>query len=93
MALMMDVAILFSIVNSVLLVILFSLYTKIFLKGRALYSLGLMIFAVFLLIQNALTAFSYASMQPYFGEGVLPFLSAISVSEFGGLLVLFRVTI
>ncbi len=93
MALMMDLAIVFSAVNSFLLVGLLSLYARIFLKKRALFTLGLMIFAAFLLLQNVLTAYSYTSMGPYFGEAVLPFLFAISLLEFGGLIVLFRITL
>ncbi len=93
MALMMDLAIVFSAVNSALLVTLFIIYARIFLKRRAGYTLGLMIFAVFLLVQNILTAYSYGSMEPYFGEAVLPFLFTISLFEFGGLLALFKITL
>jgi hypothetical protein len=90
---MMDLAIVFSALNSVLLLVLLSLYLRIFLRRRASYSLGLMIFAAFLLVQNLMTAYSYASMTPHFGEGVLPFLFGMSLFEFGGLIALFRITV
>lgn len=89
----MDLAIVFSAGNSILLIVLMSLYLRIFIKQRATYALGLMIFAVFLLLQNLMTAYSYASMAPYFEEGVLPFLFVMSLFEFGGLIALFRITV
>jgi hypothetical protein len=52
-----------------------------------------MLFASLLLVQNLVTAYSYLSMTPFFGEAVVPFLFAISVLEFGGLLALARVTL
>ena len=91
--LMMELAIVFASLNVVVLVGLVYLYARIALQGKALYPVGLIIFAALLLLQNALTAFSYFSMTPFYAEGITPYLLAISLLEFGGLLALVKVTL
>lgn len=83
----------FSLVNSVILVVLIYPYSKISLKTRAAYSVGLTVFASFLLLDNLFTVFVCVSMAPVFGTEALPFLSAIGAFELAGLLVLLRLTI
>ena len=89
----MDVAILFSGLNAVLLAALLYFYVRIALSSRAAHSIGLAVFAILLLANSALTAFSYASMSPFFGSEALPYLSAISVLEFFALVVLLKITL
>ncbi len=93
MALMMDLAILFSGLNAGLLLLLLYLYARITIRTRASYSVGLLIFAILLLSQNLLVVFSYESMGYLIGEAVLPYLFAISLLQFGGLLALTRITL
>jgi hypothetical protein len=90
---MMELAIVFSSLNAIVLIGLLYLYARIAWRSKAVYSLGLLIFASLLLLQNLVTAFSYIEMTPFFGEALLPFLLAISVLEFGGLLALTKVTL
>jgi hypothetical protein len=90
---MMELAIVFSSLNVVVLIGLLYLYARIAWRSKAVYSVGLLIFASLLLLQNLVTAFSYVEMTPFFGEELLPYLLAISVLEFGGLLALTKVTI
>lgn len=89
----MDVAILFSAANSVLLIVTLVIYARIAIRSRAAHSFGLLIFALFLLGNNALTAFSYATMSPFFGSQAVPYLSAMAVLEFVGLAVLLKITL
>jgi hypothetical protein len=89
----MEITVAFSIVNSVLLLFLLFLYGKIVLKTKAMYPVGLFLFALFLLAQNILAVFSYADMQYYFGPGVLPYLSGIGALELVSLIALLRVTL
>jgi len=79
-------------VNSVILLGLVYLYARIFLRSRASYSLGLIFFAVMLLLQNLLTAFAYGTMSPLFGLDALPYLSVIGATELAGLVMLLRMT-
>jgi len=90
---MMDVAIVFSAVNSVLLLVLLYVFAGIALRSRASHSVGLMFFALLLLANSILTAFSYATMAPFFGKEALPYLSTMSVLEFVGLAALLRITL
>jgi hypothetical protein len=90
---MMVVAIVFSSLNSVLLLILLFVFAGIAIRSRASHSIGLMFFALLLLANSVLTAYSYATMAPFFGKEALPFLSTISVLEFVGLAVLLKITL
>jgi len=89
----MDVAIAFSAVNSVLLLGLLYIYARIAAHSRAANSIGLVVFAVFLLATNVLTVYSYAAMSPFFGSEAVPYLSTISILEFISLAVLLKITI
>jgi len=91
--LMMDLAVVFSSLNVVALVGLLYMYARIVLRSRALYPAGMMIFAVLLLLQNLLTAYSYLAMTTLFGDAVLPYLASISILEFGGLVTLTRLSL
>ncbi len=88
----MQIAVILSILNSAVLLLLLGLYAKMAVKTRAGYSVGLMIFAFFLLAQNIATVYSYVSMAPFFGSAAMPYLMTISALEFGGLIVLAKIT-
>ncbi len=90
---MMAVAIVFSVLNSALLVALLVIFAGIAIRSRASHSIGLMFFALLLLANSVLTAYSYATMAPFFGKEALPFLSTMSVLEFVGLAVLVKITL
>jgi len=90
---MMYVAIIFSTLNSALLLVLLYIFAKIAIRSRASHSIGLTFFALLLLANSGLTAFSYATMAPFFAAEALPFLSTISVLEFVGLAVLLKITL
>ena len=90
---MMDVAIVFSALNAALLLVLLYVFVGIAVRSRASHSVGLMFFALLLLANSLLTAYSYATMAPFFGSEALPYLSTISVLEFVGLAVLLKITL
>jgi hypothetical protein len=89
---MLDLAVIFAGLNTVVLVVLLVIYGRIAVKSRAVYSVGLVMFALFLLAQNLMTVLAYVMMSPLFGQGSLPALSGISALEFVGLLVLAKIT-
>jgi hypothetical protein len=89
---MMDLAVVFAVLNTIVLIALLTIYGRIAVKSRAAHSVGLVIFAVFLLAQNLMTVFAYVTMDQFFGPGALPELSGISALEFVGLLVLAKIT-
>jgi uncharacterized membrane protein len=90
---MMGAAVGLALANSLVLIGLIYLYARIAMKTRATYSVGLAVFAGLLLLHNLLTVFAYATMAPLFGTDALPFLSGIGALEFGGLLVLLKLTL
>jgi hypothetical protein len=90
---MMDLAVGFALINSLILLGLIFLYSKIAVRTRAMYSFGLVFFASFLLLHNLLTVFAFVTMAPLFGVEAVPFLSAIGAFELAGLAVLFRMTV
>ncbi len=79
--------------NSAILLGLIYLYARIALRSKAAYSIGLAVFGLLLLSHNLLTIFAYLAMAPLFGAEALPFLSGIGALEFGGLLVLLKLTV
>jgi len=89
---MMEIAVILSVLNSAVLFFLLGLYARMARKTRAGYSIGLMIFALFLLAQNLATVYSYVSMAPFFGSAAMPYLTTISALEFAGLVVLAKIT-
>jgi len=91
--LLMDVALVFSGMNVIVLVALVFLYGRIALKSRAVLSFALIVFAFFLLAQNLLTIYAYGSMAPLFGAETVPYLSAIAGSQFVALAVLLKFTL
>jgi hypothetical protein len=86
-------AIIFSLLNSGMLLVLLYVFARIAIRSRASHSIGLTFFALLLLANSALTAYSYATMAPFFGKDALPFLSTISVLEFVGLTALLKITL
>jgi hypothetical protein len=90
---MMEVAIVFSALNAALLVVLLVVFVGIAVRSRAAHSIGLTFFTLLLLANSLLTAYSYATMAPFFGREALPYLSTVSVLEFVGLAVLLKITL
>ncbi len=93
MALLMDLAVLASSVNIVLLATLLYIFVKTFRKTRAIFTVGLIVFSVLFLIQNGVAIYSYVAMAPLFAEGVLPYLFVTVLSQLAGLLVLLKISI
>jgi hypothetical protein len=91
--LMMELAVGLALANSAILLGLMYVYSKIAVRTRAAFPVGLLLFAGLLLIHNLLTIFAYVAMAPLFGEDALPLLSGIGALEFGGLVVLLKLTL
>ena len=90
---LVETAIVFSFLNTALLLGLLYLYVRILAKSHAKYTLGLIIFASLLLIQNLISMASYLFMIGFYSWQLYPVLDMIGVFEFAGLIALFRVTL
>ena len=90
---LVETAIIFSFLNAALLVGLLYLYVRILARTHAKYTMGLIIFASLLLIQNLISMASYLFMTEFYSWQLYPVLDLIGVFEFASLIALFRVTL
>jgi hypothetical protein len=90
---MMLLTVLFSGVNSALLILLLALYAKIVFRTKAVHAIGLSLFALLLLGQNLLSLYSYIDMQSFFDPAVVPYLLVIGGLELASLIAIVGVTI
>lgn len=74
--------------NVVLTAALVALYVRVYARTKAPFTLGLILFALAFLAQNALVAYSYGTMMPLFGGDLVPYLFAIGAFETAGLIAL-----
>jgi len=89
----MEVALVFSGMNVAVLIALIFLYGRMAIKSRAVLSFALIVFALFLLVQNVITMYAYDDMAPLFGAETVPYLTAIAASQFVALAVLLKFTL
>jgi hypothetical protein len=90
---LMDIAIVVSGLNSIVLVALLYFYGRLAIRSKAPQSLGLVVFALFLLCENLLTIFSYESMAPLFGTPTIPYLLGVAALQLVALVALLRFTV
>jgi len=83
----------FSGLNAILLICLLYLYGRMASKTHAGYTFGLMIFSGLLLAQNSVMVYVCAFLDNLYSWQLYPFLDALAVLEFVGLLALVRVTL
>ena len=57
-------------VSTLLLLLLGGIYGRSFVRMRSMFTLGLLLFVVLFLIQNAVALYFYVTMMPYFASGL-----------------------
>jgi hypothetical protein len=82
-----------SVLNVAVLLILFVIYAKIYVKSRAVFTIGLMFFTVMLMLHNLIAVYAYLVMAPLYPDELLPYFVAIHIAELVGIIALLRVTI
>jgi hypothetical protein len=93
MAILMDINTLVCILTIIILSYLLYLYTKIFFKTQATFTIGLMFFAGMLVIQNLVVVYAYFAMAPLYAEGLLPYFLIIHIAELAGVASLLKITL
>lgn len=79
--------------NIILLVILLFTYVSNYRKLKSSFSLGLVLFALLLIMQNLLFIFFLVSREGFHGPGMgFPVLS-LNIIQFGALIVLLKITL
>jgi len=82
-----------SIANIALLLMLITIYVKIYKTSRAVYTIGLLFFAVMLALHNAIAVYAYFVMAPLYSDELLPYFVAIHLAELAGIVALLKVTL
>jgi len=81
-----------SLVNIILLGGLLYFYARMASKTHSGYTYGLMTFSGLLVAQNSGMAYVCGFLTDYYNWQLSPYFAAVALLEFGGLLVLLRVT-
>ena len=89
----MDVNTIVSIATIFISSILLSLYIKIYLNTKAIFTIGLMFFASMLVLQNLIVVYAYFAMAPLYAEGLLPYFLLIHIAELAGVASLLKITL
>ncbi|HEY5620058.1 MAG TPA: hypothetical protein VIK88_00195 [Candidatus Bathyarchaeia archaeon] len=90
---LMELSMYTAAISAILLLVLVTVYIRVYRDTHAQFSLGLSIFASILFAQNVLAVYSFMAMAPFILDPFLPFLLAINIAQVLGVLVLLRTTI
>jgi hypothetical protein len=89
----MDIVAGITILNIVLLLVLIYVYSDTYRKTRAIFTVGLLFFASFFLLQNIVAVLSYFTMSAFYAEGILPFVLIMNIAQFIGLTILLKISL
>ena len=90
---LMELSMYTAAISAILLLVLVTVYIRVYRDTHAQFSLGLSIFASILFAQNVLAVYSFMAMAPFILDPFLPFLLAINIAQVLGVLVLLRTTV
>ncbi|HET6780176.1 MAG TPA: hypothetical protein VFH09_03305 [Nitrososphaera sp.] len=93
MALLMDISFIVSMANMAILVALLAVYSRIYSKTRATFTIGLAVFASMLMLHNGIAVYGYFAMAPLYSHELLPYFAGIHIAELAGLIALLKVTV
>ena len=93
MSWLMDVSSILGMANMAILNALLTVYTNIYRKTRATFTVGLMVFAGMLMLHNVIAVYGYFAMAPLYSNDLLPYFVGIHIAELGGLVALLKVTV
>ena len=79
--------------NMVALGGLIGVFVKMYSKTKAQLPLGMIFFAALLFLHNVIGVYAYFSMMDLYAAALLPYLLAVHVAEFAGILILLRITL
>lgn len=93
MAWLMDLSSIVSMANIAILVVLLTVYGRIYKKTGATFTIGLVVFAGMLMLHNVIAVYGYFAMAPLYSDSLLPYFVAIHIAELAGLISLLKVTV
>jgi len=93
MSLLMDISSLVSMANMAILISLLVVYSRIYIKTKATFTIGLAVFASMLMLHNGIAIYGYFGMAPLYSDELLPYFVGIHIAELIGLIALLKVTV
>ncbi len=93
MSSIMDVSVALATLNTVLAIVLASVYARNHWDIRSPFTLGLLLFALFLLVNNAVTVYHFVTMMPMFASVDETLILVENILQFGALVALVVATL
>lgn len=82
-----------SIANMGILIVLMSIFTKMYSKTKAQMSLGMIVVAGMLFLHNVIGAAAYFSMEMLFSNEIFPYMLGVGIAELAGLVIFLKITL
>jgi len=82
-----------SIANIIVLGILIGTFGKMYAQTKAQLPLGMIVFAGMLVLNNAIGAMAYFSMNMPFSHEIFPYMLGVGIAELVGLLIFLKITL
>ena len=79
--------------NMIVLGILIGVFVKMYQKTKAQLPLGMIFFAGLLFLHNIIGVYAYFSMMELYAAALLPYLLAVHIAEFAGILIFLKITL
>ncbi|MGI0008419.1 MAG: hypothetical protein ACRD92_02225 [Nitrosopumilaceae archaeon] len=89
----MTISTIVSGLNMIVLGVLIGVFAKIYQKTKAQLSLGMIFFAGLLFLHNIIGVYAYFSMMDLYATALLPYLLAVHIAEFAGILIFLKITL
>ena len=89
----MTVSTIVSGANLVVLGVLVGVFIKIYSRTKAQLPLGMIFFAGLLFLHNVIGVYAYFTMMELYAAALLPYLLAVHVAEFAGILIFLKITL
>ncbi|HSD04128.1 MAG TPA: hypothetical protein VLB45_00045 [Nitrosopumilaceae archaeon] len=90
---MMTISTIVSGLNMIVLGIVIGVFAKMYAKTRAQLPIGMIFFAGLLFLHNVIGVYAYFSMMELYAVALLPYLLAVHIAEFAGILIFLKITL
>ncbi|HEY6535061.1 MAG TPA: hypothetical protein VIY08_04560 [Candidatus Nitrosocosmicus sp.] len=90
---LIQITALISLINVIILVGLLIIYIRIYKSSKAVFTLGLMVFSIMMMLHNIIAIVAYFTMTPSYAENLHTYFFGIHVTELVGLIILLKITL
>lgn len=89
----MTISTIVSGLNIIVLGVVMGVFVKMYQKTKAQLPLGMIFFAGLLFLHNIIGVYAYFSMMELYDAALLPYLLAVHIAEFAGILIFLKITL